>query len=235
MDVIPVLDVARGQVVRARAGERAQYAAIKTPLARSSDPADVARGLARLFAFRTYYIADLDGIEGRGRNARVIPDISRALPRAEIWVDAGTGSRGAARSVLAAPVATLVIGSESLETAGELGDIVLEAPKRTVLSLDFRGDTFLGPDELLDDVSLWPDRVIVMTLSRVGGDEGPDLTRLADIIAKAGLRKVYAAGGVRNVDDLAAIRACGAAGALIASALHDKKITADDLLRVTGR
>lgn len=235
MDVIPVLDVARGQVVRARAGDRARYTPIETSLATSSGPADVARALARLFAFRRYYIADLDGIEGRGRNGQLVHDISRVLPRAEIWLDAGTGSRGAARSVLAAPVTTLVIGSESLETAGEMADIVQEAPKRTVLSLDFRGDTFLGPDALLNDVSLWPDRVIVMTLSRVGGDEGPDLTRLADIIAKAGARKVYAAGGVRNVDDLAAIHASGAAGALIASALHDKKITADDLLRVTGR
>ena len=47
-------------------------------------------------------------------------------------------------------------------------------PDGFVLSLDFRGETFLGPQGLLDDAALWPHRVIVMTLARVGGGEGPD-------------------------------------------------------------
>jgi phosphoribosylformimino-5-aminoimidazole carboxamide ribotide isomerase len=235
VDVIPVIDVAHGQVVRAMKGERSGYRPIESPLATSSEPADVARGLARFFPFHKLYLADLDGIEGRGRNTHVVPAISQALPRTEIWIDAGTGSRGAARAVLAAPVATLVVGSESLETVRVWEDIRAEAPTRTVLSLDFKNGEFMGPDDMLEDSSLWPSRVIVMTLDRVGANKGPDIEKLEGIISRAGARRIYAAGGVRDRSDLDEIRRVGVAGALIASALHAGKITADDLKEVAGR
>jgi phosphoribosylformimino-5-aminoimidazole carboxamide ribotide isomerase len=103
-----------------------------------------------------------------------------------------------------------------------------------VLSLDFRGDEFLGPRELLDDAGLWPDRVIVMTLARVGTGGGPDLARVNEIIGRAGARRVYAAGGVRDRDDLCALHAAGAAGALVASSLHDGAIKTGDLEEIAG-
>ncbi len=235
MDVIPVIDVAHGQVVRAMKGERSGYRPIETPLSPSPEPADVARGLTRFFPFHRIYLADLDGIEGRGRNKHLVPAISQALPRAEIWIDAGTGSRGAARAVLAAPVATLVVGTESIETVRVWEDIAAEAPTRTVLSLDFKHGEFMGPDAMLEDSSLWPSRVIVMTLDRIGANEGPDLRKLQGIISRAQGRHIYAAGGVRDRSDLDEMRKVGVAGALIASAIHAGKISADDLKEVAGR
>ena len=66
--------------------------------------------------------------------------------------------------------------------------------------------------------------MIVMTLTRVGMDEGPDLDRIAAISARARDRKIFAAGGVRGGEDLVALARCGAAGALVASALHDGRL-----------
>ena len=235
MDVIPVLDVRLGQVVRAFKGDRANYRPVESGLTPASDPKSVAQGLKTLHPFRKIYVADLDGIEGRGRNVHLAPTLSAVFPGAEIWIDAGTGSRGAARAVLAAPVTTLVIGSESLENTAALKEIVAEAPGRTVLSLDFRGDQFLGPDELLQDMSLWPTRLIVMTLGRVGSGEGPDIARISEFVRRAGGRKVYAAGGIRDRADLDSVRAAGAAGALVATALHSGKISAGDLKEIAGR
>ena len=235
MDVIPVLDVARGAVVRAVMGDRASYQPIETPLAMGCDPKAVAQGLKVLYPFRKIYVADLDGIEGRGRNVHLVPAISSVFSGAEIWIDAGSSSRGAARAVLAAPVATLVVGSEALESLADFKEIVSEAPARVILSLDFRGEEFMGPPALLKDASLWPGRVIVMTLARVGSDAGPDIARIKHIAAHGGGRKIYAAGGVRNLADLHTLRIAGAAGTLIASALHDKKISAGDLREIAGR
>ncbi len=235
MEIIPVLDVAHGKVVRGVKGERASYREIASPLASSAAPADVAEGLMRLFPFRTLYVADLDGIEGRGRNVHLVPAISSSLPACEVWIDAGTASRKAARSVLAAPVATLVVGSESVETQGEIADILAEAPARSVLSLDFRGEEFMGPAEILKNAALWPDRLIVMTLARVGSGEGPDLDRIREIVSRAGQRKVYAAGGVRGGSDIEALRDAGVAGVLVASALHEGKISRQELKAIYGR
>ena len=47
-------------------------------------------------------------------------------------------------------------------------------------------------------------------------------------------RRVYAAGGVRNRADLEALRAAGAAGALVATALHAGTIKAGDLVEIAG-
>jgi phosphoribosylformimino-5-aminoimidazole carboxamide ribotide isomerase len=89
---------------------------------------------------------------------------------------------------------------------------------------------------LLEDTTLWPERIIAMTLARVGSGEGPDLDRIAAIAAKAGeSRRVYAAGGIRHRADIEAARAAGAAGALVATALHAGTITAGDLFEIAGR
>ena len=68
-----------------------------------------------------------------------------------------------------------------------------------------------------------------MTLARVGSGEGPDLARLRQIMAKNAGRQLYAAGGVRDLDDLKGLSDAGAAGVLVASALHDGRIGPDAL------
>ena len=63
-----------------------------------------------------------------------------------------------------------------------------------------------------------------MTLARVGSGAGPDFERFAEIKRRAGGRAIYLAGGLRDRDDLAAVKASGAAGILVASALHDGRL-----------
>jgi phosphoribosylformimino-5-aminoimidazole carboxamide ribotide isomerase len=101
---------------------------------------------------------------------------------------------------------------------------------RSLLSLDFRGAQFQGPARLAEDATLWPARLIVMTLARVGSHAGPDLDRLAEICAKSGNRhEIYAAGGVRGPEDLRLLEQTGMAGVLVASALHEGRIDAKHL------
>ena len=81
---------------------------------------------------------------------------------------------------------------------------------------------------------LWPARVIAMTLERVGLRDGPDFATLAAIKARAGERELFAAGGVRGAEDLAALARTGVAGALMASALHDERLAPRDFARFAG-
>jgi len=69
----------------------------------------------------------------------------------------------------------------------------------------------------------------VMTLDRVGSRSGPDLERLHAVKAIAQARAIYSAGGVRDTTDLFALASAGIAGALVASSLHDGRITNADL------
>lgn len=231
MDIIPVLDLKHGLVVRARLGDRAAYAPIVTPLSPSPDPLDVARGLMALFPFRRLYLADLDGIEGRPRNDATVDRLEAAFPDVEFWVDNGLAEADACRAFLAARRARLVLGSET-QTDPHLPRAL---GARAILSLDFRGEAFQGPEALRQDPSLWPDDVIVMTLARVGSDAGPDRERLAEMRARSSAVRLWAAGGVRGVADLTGLADLAVSGALVATALHDGRIGPAELAALATR
>ena len=234
MQVIPVIDVRGGVVVRAAGGDRAKYAPIETPLAEGCDPVQVALGFSKLFPFAALYMADLDGIAGDGRNLDVVKRLSEALPDVALWIDDGSCDVASAEPLLAIPGTLAVVGSETLKDLATLANLRSRFGERIALSLDFKAGEFLGDPALLADETHWPDRVIVMSLAYVGSDAGPDLATIAGIEARAGARKVYAAGGVRNAADLVTAWKAGAAGALVATALHAGKIKAGDLKEIAG-
>jgi HisA/HisF family protein len=227
MEVIPVLDLKQGAVVRARMGQRDQYRPIETPLSPTSDPVDVARGLLAVHPFATLYVADLDAIAGSGDNHATLARLRAAFPRLTLWVDNGICDCRRAEDWLAAGWGQLVLGSETQRDATVVRHFAGDA--RVALSLDFRGSSFQGPRALLDDTACWPQKVIAMTLARVGSNAGPDLERLAGIRHAAVGREVYAAGGVRDAADLVTLKRAGIAGALVASCLHDGRLTGPDI------
>ena len=226
MEVIPVIDLKDGHVVRARMGQRDQYRPIETPLSPTSDPVDVARGLLSVFPFRTLYVADLDAIEQTGDSGAIFVRLKAAFPQLDLWIDNGCAEASAARVWLDGG-STLVLGSEAQRDASLVE--ALENDPRVILSLDFRGDAFIGPASLLATPDIWPRRVIVMTLARVGSDVGPDVQRLRSIQKAAGNRLLFAAGGVRDAGDLKILKEGGIAGALVASSLHDGRLTAAEM------
>jgi phosphoribosylformimino-5-aminoimidazole carboxamide ribotide isomerase len=234
MDVIPVIDVRQGIAVRAIRGCRADYQPLKTSLSESNKPEAVALGFRSLYPFPILYLADLDGIEGRGRDVASPKRLVEVLPDIDLWIDDGSTPRDLAARMGNVTNTTIVIGSESLVDEETVALQSMDADSY-VLSLDFKDDHFLGPASVLEDAEHWPERVIVMTLARVGGNEGPDLHRVAELVARAGGRRVYAAGGVRDRSDVDGLRAAGAAGVLIATALHSGKITASDLKGIASR
>ena len=228
-EIVPVLDLKAGQVVHARAGERDRYFPIRTPLAAGSAPQDVLAGLLALAPFRSVYIADLDAIEGRGDHRRIIADLAARHRGVEFWLDGGFATCEAAASV-AEIGATPVLGSESWRDAGALAAAIRHlGARRCVLSLDYRGERFVGPPDVDTKSDAWPDRLIAMTLSRVGTGSGPDVDRLATIAAVARGRRLFAAGGVRGRDDLRSLADRGVAGALVATALHDGRLSREAL------
>jgi phosphoribosylformimino-5-aminoimidazole carboxamide ribotide isomerase len=221
MQIIPVLDIMAGQVVRAHRGQRDRYRPITSALCATSDPESIIAALLARFPFPAIYVADLDAITGRGANADLIANLSRRFPGIHWWLDAGFATADDYRPYRPLAAVVPVIGSESQRGIGSYLSLVRELPA-AILSLDFSGDTFLGPPELATDASLWPERVIVMTLDRIGGGLGPDLVRLGALARAHPAIRFHAAGGVRDGRDLDAVAATGAAGVLVASLLHDR-------------
>jgi phosphoribosylformimino-5-aminoimidazole carboxamide ribotide isomerase len=231
LDIIPVIDVRHGLVVRAIMGRRELYAPIESPLSNTAEPEAVVSGLLRLHPFGKIYIADLDAIEGTGNNTSVIVSLRQRFPDLDIWTDNGLAAGEAVRDWLDEDRGTLVLGSESQANGGVARSFVDEP--RLVLSLDFRAAAFQGPVELLDP-SHWPRRVIAMTLARVGGTAGPDFERLAELRRLGPRQHLHAAGGVRGRADLVRLADMGIKGVLVASALHDGRLTGSEIAEFAG-
>jgi phosphoribosylformimino-5-aminoimidazole carboxamide ribotide isomerase len=222
-ELVPVIDLMGGLVVHARAGERDRYRPLEgSRVSASPEPEGVVAGLLALHPFRALYIADLDAIRKQGDHKAQIMALARAFPTLRLWVDAGFAAECGCRRFLAAGLGDLVLGSES-QADLRLLDLFGRDP-RLILSLDFQGDRPLGAEALFKAPERWPERVIAMTLARVGTGGGPDLDRLRSLLRIAPGRRLYAAGGVRGAEDLRALAALGCAGALIASALHDGRL-----------
>jgi phosphoribosylformimino-5-aminoimidazole carboxamide ribotide isomerase len=225
MDLIPVLDLVQGQVVHARKGERSAYAPVRSRLRAGSAPADIVEALLGLHAFRRIYVADIDAIRRRGNNVATLRALRDRFPAVEFWVDTGIADEAALGRWMALGLGRPVIGSESLADAGFPARAVASLRDlQPVLSLDFLGDAFLGPPGLLDEPAQWPGTLLAMNLRKVGSEAGPDLALISRLAAAAPHGRVYAAGGIRDLDDVARARAAGAAGALLATSLHDGRI-----------
>ena len=231
MELIPVVDLMRGQVVRAVRGDRHAYRPIVSQLGAGSDPLTLARALCAHCDTQRLYVADLDALLGGPVQTGVLRALLHGLPELELWLDAGfsgAASAAALRVQLGADAARVVavFGSESIASRAELeGLFAADSARRdSVLSLDRRDGKRLDAAGCWDAPQHWPERVIVMTLERVGADSGPDLQTLAAVRALAPGALIVGAGGIRDAADLARARAAGAGAWLVASALHDGRL-----------
>jgi phosphoribosylformimino-5-aminoimidazole carboxamide ribotide isomerase len=228
MHIIPVVDLLNGVVVRAMKGERERYRPVDSALCRSSDPVRVARILMEHCGSRKLYAADLEAIAGRAAQTSVIDTLLAALPTMELWLDAGFASPEDVTACMDAlgtnaSRVTPVFGSESIRMPADIERCFAD-PGAAILSLDRRNERPLDPAGCWSAPSCWPNRIIVMTLDRVGAFSGPDLATFAEVRRRAPHARLVGAGGIRNAHDLAAAQAAGAHAWLVASALHDLRL-----------
>ncbi len=227
MELIPVVDLIGGKAVAAVQGQRHRYVPLRTALCRSHHPLDVITAYLDIASFTTLYIADLDAIAGNDPQLATLAGIASGFPALRIWLDAGRAT-GAALASLKRPDASPVIGSESYHDWESLKS-ALTRHRNVILSFDFMCGKLRGPEILMRHTQAWPERLIVMTLDRIGTGGGADIARLQGIRALAGSRSVFAAGGVRSKTDLEQLAALGLSGVLLASALHSGAITTQDI------
>lgn len=213
MKIIPVLDLMGGLVVHAVKGRRENYRPLSSPLCPDADPFAAVEAFRNLHPFDTFYVADLDALMGLGCQNGLVAALRTRFPDIVFWLDQGLPEAGEAAPAGVVPV----IGSESLPTVARLQRM---ATRDWILSLDFFDGRMKGCSEILAQPQYWPERVIVMTLNRVGSFDGPDLVLLDRVHRLAPDRVLIAAGGVRNGADLESLESRGVHAVLVASALH---------------
>ncbi len=212
------MDLLGGQVVHAVRGQRQAYQPLHSNLCTGSEPVEIVKALLDFFAFDRFYIADLEAIQNLGSHRELITQLAAQYRKVQWWVDDGSALpwQNKPQNVLQ------VLGTESYPQLGEFTE-------NFVLSLDEREGLALGDAKLHLSTAQWPKALIAMTLSQVGADCGPSYLQINRYLTQYPDNEWYAAGGVRHAQDLAQLKAQGASGALIATALHKGRIAAHEI------
>lgn len=235
MLVIPVLDLKGGNAVHAVRGERVAYKPVKSIYGYGSDALALAVAIQEQLGSDMLYVADLDAIAGLPGHMALLRSLCAA--GFILWVDAGVSTVEQAQALIDLGVEKVIIGSESLQSPAQLAALAAHfSGERIVLSVDLQDGILRAPPEFSTPADLLElaaflhvESAILLDLARVGASAGPPLDLLASCHQLFPTLSLYAGGGVRDRSDLRALKRAGAAGALVATALHRGVLGAADL------
>jgi phosphoribosylformimino-5-aminoimidazole carboxamide ribotide isomerase len=207
------------QVVHALRGQRQAYQPLQSQLCSGSDPLNVVAALMDFYPFQQCYVADLDAIMKRGTTHHAtMHTLTARYPQVQWWLDDGSTHAPSNKPENLLPV----LGTESFPELSRFNN-------NYVLSLDERGGELLGDAQIHHTPGHWPTQVIAMSLAQVGSNNGPNYGRLRQYCTDHPSHDWYAAGGVRDIEDLQQLKRMGVKGALVATALHLSRLSLDDL------
>lgn len=238
MLIMPAIDLRAGECVRLAQG---RFDAVT----RYGDP------FAQLQAFAAagaawVHVVDLDGAEaGAPVQHRLIGEMAR---RAGVRIQSGGGvrSRADAAALLNAGVARVVVGSAAIRAPEAVRSWIAACGVEAMCcAFDVRardgawevvvhGWTEGGGVTLEEALDLYPEgalrHVLVTDISRDGVLQGPNTALMARVSEARPDLKLQASGGVASLADLAALRAAGAAAAIVGRALYERQFSLEDAL-----
>jgi phosphoribosylformimino-5-aminoimidazole carboxamide ribotide isomerase len=230
--VIPAIDLRGGRAVRLRRGDPREETAY------ANDPVDVAQRFQEQGA-RRLHVIDLDAALGEGDNREAITAICRAVV-VPVQVGGGIRSLEAAAAVFDAGGARAILGTAAAADASFVARAVEEFAERVVVAVDVRGGHLMIDGWREEGPALDPaiaglneagaPRYLVTAIARDGTLDGPDLTLYRQVL-KLTDRPVIASGGVRNAEDVWALRDVGCEAAVAGKALYEKTLKLSQVTR----
>ncbi len=194
------------------------------------DPADQARRFAAAGS-EWLHVVDLDGaFAGKSVNRGAVEAILAAIA-IPCQLGGGIRDRAAVDGWLAAGVARVVLGTAALKNPELVREACRRHPGRIAVGIDARADKvavegWAETSDLstLDLAARFADAgvaaIVFTDVERDGVMEGANVAATARL-SQATSIPVIASGGVSGASDLAALKAAGAAGAIVGRALYD--------------
>ena len=248
MRIVGVIDLLGGRAVHARAGRRDLYEPVRQ-VAGTAIAAGDAVALARVYVdrlgVRELYVADLDALGVGAVQQSLVTRI--AAIGAPVLLDAAVTTANKARRALDLGVDRAIVALETLPDFERLREVCRAiGGERVAFSLDLRNGVPViasgagipaEPPPLIAvrAIDAGAGTIIVIDLARVGTGRGLDLDLLASVRDATRGSRLLAGGGARGVADLEWLAELGCDGALVATALHDGRITAADVAAADHR
>jgi phosphoribosylformimino-5-aminoimidazole carboxamide ribotide isomerase len=233
MLLIPAIDLKDGKCVRLKQG-RMDDATIF-----SDDPVAMARHWAAQ-GCRRLHLVDLDGaFAGEPRNRVLVERMTVAVEGIPVQVGGGIRSEAIAEAYFAAGIAQVIVGTRAIEEPAFLERLCTQFPGRVILGLDARADQLAtaGWDTASERSALefarWAGGIgvfaIVYTdIDRDGMLSGVNVAATVALAEAAGV-PVIASGGVKNLDDVRALKAAAQRDVALMGAITGRAIYAGTL------
>jgi phosphoribosylformimino-5-aminoimidazole carboxamide ribonucleotide (ProFAR) isomerase len=230
--VIPAIDVAGGRLAAATPDGPRGVGAF------GGDPLAAAAAYARAGA-RWLHVVDMDlAYRLASANPVVIAGIRAEHPDIGIQASGGIGTWESARPFLDAGADHVVLASVALVDEEGVRSLLDRHADRLTVGLEVDGGRIRPRAPAHPELDLmvtlgWlvaagAPALLVTSVARVGALAGPDID-VVRRVAQTG-RPTFAAGGIRSVDDLKALRDVGAAGAVVGRAALEGELDLADAL-----
>ena len=228
--MIPAVDLKGGKVVRLIQGKRDKVTV------ELENPLEVAKMWIEKGA-RVLHVIDLDGaFEGKLFHEDVIIEIANIV---ETQVGGGIRSLEIAERLLNAGVERVIFGTLAVKNVKDVKRFAEEYPKRVMVAVDSKKgkvvvEGWVKKTELtpIEVAKLYEDCEVSLLYTNVdveGLVSGVELEKIREVVEGTSL-PVYVAGGISSLDDVRAIKRCGAVGVVIGSALYTGKVKLEELL-----
>ena len=197
--IIPVIDIMNNQCVSGKSGNREEYTELKSIY--GNNPITLAQNLKKDGA-KLIYIADLDKIENKGDNSKLISEINHVLP---VLLDNGISNLNDVKnnenictySILATETMT------SIEETINIFKIVDN--EKLVISIDIKNNELLlnNKDINIEDIiklinKVKPRYTILLNISQVGTKKQSDNILIKKIIQEIHETTFIIGGGITN-------------------------------------
>lgn len=238
MLILPAIDIMGGKCVRLARGK---FDDVTT----YGDPEEQCAAFAERGA-QWIHVVDLDGArEGRPMQHNLLRRLTQSS-RAKIQFGGGVRQSAHVQALMDAGVSRVVVGSAALHRTDEVRDWIASfGVERICCAFDVRpvGETFdvvvkgwtaSGGADLNVALAAYPvgalKHILVTDVSRDGVLSGPNAELMRALVAERADLAVQASGGVSSLEDLKALRATGAAAAIVGRALYERRIVLEDAL-----
>lgn len=197
--IIPVIDIMHGDCVSGKSGNRRTYTKLNSIY--GDDPIKIAINLRKEGA-KALYVADLDKIEDKGNNIKLISQINEIIP---VLLDNGISNIEDVKNN-EKKCTYSILATETMMSIEETMNIFKKIDKnKLIISIDIKNNEVLLKnnnitlDEIINMINyIKPKYTIILNISQVGTKKQGNNDLIKTIIKKTPETKHFIAGGITN-------------------------------------
>lgn len=230
MEVIPAIDLSDGKCVRLYKGRKG------TEKVYFDDPLEAIDFWIEKGAKRLHFV-DLDGAWGSSKNKDLLNKmIQKASGQVKIQVGGGIRTIDAAIKLVEDGVDRVIIGTLAVKNPEKIKILAEKiGSERIIVALDYKDDkiaTHGWTEQTNKDPFLFGKEVeklgagfiLFSSVEADGAFIGPDLKNIEKMVKSVKI-PVYAAGGVRNKEDIIQLQKVGVHGVIVGKAFYENKLS----------